>query len=153
VNENETLRTASRGCVQGSNLRCKRLYERESCCSVSRFKKALFRHQYGASTEWDVEESVVGPRPSLEQYEPCHQSGLHASAFSLPVHLPLFHATARSSGLKLLKIPVQSLEKIFSSSTRLSFVILHRVFIEIYRRFRDAYCLHHRPLKSRSVSR
>jgi hypothetical protein len=64
--------------------------------------------------------------PRWEQYGPCHQSGLHAFAFSLPEHLPLFHPTARSSDLKLLKLAVQSAAKLFSSWRRLSFGILYR---------------------------
>jgi len=41
------------------------LREHESRCTIFRFKKALFRHQDGASAEWDVEESVEGPHPSV----------------------------------------------------------------------------------------
>jgi hypothetical protein len=38
--------------------------------------------------------------PLWEQYGPCHQPGLHASAFSLPMHLPLFRSPARNIGLR-----------------------------------------------------
>lgn len=38
--------------------------------------------------------------PLWEQYGPCHQPGLHASTFSLPMHLPLFHAYCALYGPK-----------------------------------------------------